>query len=157
TLSVERLQASAAVIATADILLLQLEIPLATVAAAARLAKQAEAMVILDPAPALAIGADLLALVDFVTPNETELATLTRRPTTGPLDRAGAAQGAAQLRALGARNVIVKMGATGSLWVGAEGEHFWPAIPVTAVDTTAAGDAFNAALAVGLADGKSIV
>jgi ribokinase len=155
TFSVARLQASEALIASAAIVLLQLEIPLATVEAAARIAKQAGALVILDPAPALEIGRELLQYVDYVTPNETELAALTGGPSL-TLDRSGAARQAAKLRTLGAAKVIVKMGSLGALLVSDE-EHFWPAIPVEAVDTTAAGDAFNAAFAVALAGGQSEV
>jgi ribokinase len=157
TLGAAQLQAAQGLIASADILLLQLEIPLPTVATAARLAKQAGAQVILDPAPALAIGEDLLRWIDYLTPNETELAALTAMPVSGPLDRAGALHRAEGLRARGARNVIVKMGEQGALLVGEKLEHFWPVVPVQAVDTTAAGDAFNAAFAVALAAGQSII
>jgi ribokinase len=155
TLSAERLDASASLIAAAKFVLLQLEIPLPTVESAARRAKEAGAVVILDPAPAAPIGPGLLQWVDYVTPNETELLALTRGSRQGVLARAEAVRRAGQLRALGARSVIVKLGSAGALLVNERGEHFWPAIPVTAVDTTAAGDAFNAAFAFALADGQS--
>lgn len=154
TLTPERCQASAAVIASANILLLQLEVPLPSVLAAARLAKQGGAIVILDPAPAMAIGGELLQYVDYLTPNETELATLTTAPA-GTLDRSAAVSRANELRSRGARKVIVKMGAQGALLVDGKEEHFWPALPVQTVDTTAAGDAFNAAFAVALAAGQA--
>lgn len=148
---VERLKISEGFFSAGDIVLLQLEIPLATVTHAARLAKQADAMVILDPAPARDIGRNLLQWVDYVTPNETELATLTR-----PSDKApDVAARAAMLRDLGAKRVIVKMGASGALLVHERGEQCWPALPVQAIDTTAAGDAFNGAFAVGLAEGQA--
>jgi ribokinase len=155
TLSAERLNASASLIAAADFLLLQLEIPLPAVEGAARRAKEAGAVVILDPAPAAPIGPGLLQWVDYVTPNETELLALTRGSHQDVLGRAEAVRRAGQLRALGAKSVIVKMGATGAVLVNERGEHFWPAFPVAAVDTTAAGDAFNAAFAFALADGQS--
>lgn len=154
TFGVERWQACAALVTSGDIVLLQLEIPLATVAHTAQLAKRAGAVVILDPAPAQEIGAELWQWVDYVTPNETELAILTGS-LEGPLERSVAAARAATLRALGARRVLVKMGASGALLLDERGEHYWPAIPVQALDTTAAGDAFNGAFAVALAEGQS--
>jgi ribokinase len=155
SLSAERLDASAALIAKADFLLLQLEIPLPAVERAARLAKEAGAVVILDPAPAAPLGPGLLQWVDYITPNETELLALTRGSRPGVLARVEAVRRAGQLRALGAKGVIVKLGAAGAVLVSERGEHLWPAFPVTAVDTTAAGDAFNAAFAFALADGQT--
>jgi ribokinase len=155
TLNADRLNDSASLIAAADFLLLQLEVPLPAVERTARLAKEAGALVILDPAPAAPIGPALLQWVDYVTPNETELAALTHGSTQGVLARAEAVRRAGQLRSLGARSVIVKLGSAGALLVNEHGEHFWPAFPVTAVDTTAAGDAFNAAFAFALADGQA--
>jgi ribokinase len=83
------------------------------------------------------------------------LATLTQTPVQTSLDRAEAIRRASRLRALGAKKVIVKMGAQGALFLGEHDKHFWPSMPVKVVDTTAAGDAFNAAFAVALADGRS--
>ncbi|MBO0722753.1 MAG: ribokinase [Blastocatellia bacterium] len=158
TFAAERLSVCHELIEGARIVLLQLEIPLATVLAAARLAKRnRDSIVILDPAPALDIPDELLSLADYVTPNETELALLTCDEYEGGLDRAGAAQLARRLLARGANRVIVKLGSQGALLVGNDQEHFWPPMPVTAVDTTAAGDAFNAAFAVSLAAGKNEV
>jgi ribokinase len=106
--------------------------------------------VILDPAPAVPLSRELLTCADYVTPNETELAILTGGAGDAPTDAARAAR----LRSLGARQVIVKQGGRGALLVNDAGEQFWPALPVQAVDTTAAGDAFNAAFAVALAEGR---
>lgn len=151
---VEQLMHSKELIASARIVLLQLEIPMETVEAAARLAKTAGGLVVLDPAPAADISDDLLASVDYVTPNETELASLTGAPIDKTITRVEAAKRADELCARGAKKAIVKMGALGALLVDAHQEYFWPALPVRAVDTTAAGDAFNAAFAVALAEGK---
>jgi ribokinase len=140
-----------------DILLLQLEVPLPTVEAAARMGKQAGATVILDPAPAVPLGKELLGAAEYVTPNESELATLTSLPVQATLDRAEATRRARRLQELGAKQVIVKMGSQGALLVSGADEQFWPAVPVQAVDTTAAGDAFNAAFAVALAAGEPVI
>lgn len=140
----------------ADVVLLQLEIPMETVVRAAQVARSAGATVILDPAPARPLPDELLAASDYVTPNETELVALDGH-SGGGLTRADAAAGARRLMARGARNVIVKMGAEGALLVGPDGERFVPAFKVSAVDTTAAGDAFNAAFAVALVEGQAPV
>jgi ribokinase len=155
TFTVDRLEQCATLIQCAAIVLLQLEIPLDTVTRAARLAREAGAIVVLDPAPAQAVGAELLESVDYLTPNETELEALTGGASPSGADRHDVLRRADQLRERGARNVIVKMGSAGALLLGSEGEHHWPAFPVQAIDTTAAGDAFNGAFAVELADGKS--
>jgi ribokinase len=151
-----QLQRCADLMARARVLLLQLEIPLETVLAAAQMARSAGAVVILDPAPApaQALPGELLACSDYVTPNETELAVLTHSPLQ-PLTRTKAAQLGHELRRRGAKKVLVKLGAQGALLLGPDAEHFWPAPSVTAVDTTAAGDAFNAAFAFALARGDS--
>jgi ribokinase len=154
TLRIEQLAPLEKLLTTGDILLLQLEVPMAVVEAAARLAKKAGARVILDPAPAKPVSPELLSCADYVTPNESELATLTGIPGKA-LRRAEAVTQAAKLRSLGAAKIIVKLGAEGALLLSEQGEHFWPAISVAAVDTTAAGDAFNAAFAVALAAGQS--
>lgn len=139
----------------ADFVLLQLEIPLETVYEAAQAGRRAGATIILDPAPARPLPDDLLAACDWLTPNEPELAALTGLAVEQPIDPAAAADGARRLCARGARNVIVKMGERGALLVsGGEIRHV-PAVRVTAVDTTAAGDCFNAAFAVALAEGRS--
>lgn len=132
-------------------LLLQLETPLATVAAAARAGRARGATVILDPAPALPLPDELYALADILTPNESEATTLTGIPVH---DEQSAAAAARALLARGARTVIIKLGARGALAADANGVRFWPAFTVTAVDTVAAGDAFNGGLAVALSEGR---
>ena len=153
-LGLNEIEQSGPLIAAAGQVLLQLEIPLPAAQAAAQLARQAGALVLLDPAPGRPLPDDLLSLVDYLTPNETELMTLTGTPP-GSLSVADAAGLARKLLARGVGKVIVKLGARGALLVGAVGEHFWPAIPVQAVDSTAAGDAFNAGFAAALARGAS--
>jgi ribokinase len=134
-----------------QLLLLQLELPLETVVAAADLARRSGVGVILDPAPVKPLPSDLYKLVDFLTPNTTEAAMLVGFPVE---DCDSAANAARTLLARGTKNVTIKMGALGAYVAGPEGEKLYPAIPVTAVDTVAAGDAFNGALAVALAEGR---
>lgn len=154
TFGLDQLRSSESVLKTARLVLLQLEIPIETVVAAAQMAKQAGATVVLDPAPAQDLPDELLACADYLTPNETELAALTHS-SHQTLPRAEAGRLARMLQARGARKVLLKMGAAGALLVGSTSEHYWPVIPVTVLDTTAAGDAFNAAFAYGLSEGQS--
>lgn len=136
-------------------LLLQLETPLKTVIAAAQLAKSHGMTVLLDPAPAQDLPQELLERVDVLTPNETEAVALVHgeRPLTTLGDTE---QVARKLMDRGVSRVVVKLGSRGA-WVQdmSGGRHF-AAPQVKAVDTTAAGDTFNGALAVALAEGKSL-
>lgn len=136
----------------AGVLLVQLEIPFETVAAAMRRARAAGALVILDPAPARGCPADLLALADILTPNETEAGDLTGLAIT---DVASAMVAARRLRSSESQRVIVKLGGQGLVVCDADGCRHLPAIPVPVVDTTAAGDAFCGALAARLAAGAT--
>jgi ribokinase len=151
------LEPSRNLIRDARVVLLQLEIPMRTVEAVARYAKEGGAMVVLDPAPAADVSDELLGLVDYVTPNESELATLTGTPAGEGLDVAEIGRRARGLLARGAGSVIVKMGARGALLVRPDGEHRVAGICVEAVDTTAAGDAFNGAFAVAVDRAGSVV
>lgn len=137
--------------------LLQLESPIATVVAAAQAARRAGARVILDPAPApsSALPAELLAHVDILTPNETEAAILTGAAPRR-MNPEEAIEVGRLLRSMGPGTVIVKLGEQGVALITAEGSQVLQAPSVAAVDSTAAGDIFNAALAAALSDGGEI-
>ena len=135
--------------------LLQLENPLPTVLAAARMARRVGARVVLDPAPARPVPDELLRLSDIVTPNESEAAILAGL-APGPLTSEQALSLARALQSRGARTVIVKLGEQGCLLVDAKGSTRVAAPAVKAVDTTAAGDVFNAGLAVALSEGLDL-
>jgi ribokinase len=128
----------------ADFLLLQLEIPLPTVERAAQIAADAGVPVILDPAPARRLPDALLKIVEYLTPNEAEAAQLTGITID---DESSARVAADRLLAAGPRNVIVTLGAAGALLTTPGGTSLVPSPAVSAVDSTAAGDAFNGALA----------
>ena len=138
----------------AKIVLLELGIPLATVSVAIREAKAQDCLVILDPAPATAdFPEELYSSIDIITPNEIEASQLVGFTVDGVTT---AKQAASFLHQMGAKNVIITLGSQGCLYSNGA-ESFWiEPIPVKVVDTVAAGDAFNGALAVALASGKSI-
>ncbi len=143
------------VLAGARCVLLQLEVPIETVAEGLREARQVGATCILDPAPARELPKEILELVDIATPNENEacvLAGLAPRQ----VNVADAAALGHRIRGLGARAVVVKLGDRGSIYCGPERTFATPSFPVRAVDSTAAGDTFNAALAVSLAAGADM-
>jgi ribokinase len=134
-------------------LLLQLEIPLPAVFAAAQTARQQGVLVILDPAPVINIPPELYPLIDIITPNEIEVTQLVGFRVDGPVS---AAKASAELRQRGVGTVIVKLGAQGAFCATEQETFFVPAFPVQAVDTVAAGDAFNGGLAAALAEGYSL-
>ncbi|MEJ5369153.1 MAG: ribokinase [Bryobacteraceae bacterium] len=135
--------------------LFQLETPLEAVAAGLRLAREHGVLSILDPAPAQPLPPELLAQVGLLTPNESEACLLAGRPP-GRLPLADAPALAEELRARGPRAVVLKLGDQGCYYAGPEGRFHAPAFRVEAVDATAAGDTFNGALAVALAEGRPI-
>ncbi len=145
--------AAAAVLARARVLLVQLEVPVDTVLHAARLARAHGALVCLDPAPAAPLPDELWGLIDVVNPNETEARALTGIPVTTADDARRAAEA---LLARGARAAVVKLGERGAYYLSTAGGGHMPARPVAAVDTTAAGDAFAAALGVALGEGRPL-
>lgn len=140
-------------IGAAGAVVAQLEVPIETVACAAALAREAQVPFILDPAPAQELSTDVLSMVSVLTPNETEAGILTGVEVT---DETSARVAAARLLACGVKAVVVTMGAQGYLLAAADAVEFVPALPVRAVDATAAGDAFTGSLAVGLARGQSL-
>lgn len=136
------------VIASADALLLQLEIPLAAVVAGAQAARRHGIRTVLTPSPAQPLPPELLAATDLLVPNEFEAATLTGR--TDPREAAAALLDQVP-------EVVVTLGATGSLYLSRGAEPLViPAPSVTAVDSTGAGDTFVGALAVALAEEKPV-
>lgn len=137
------------------IVLLQLESPRQTVEAAAGLARRQEATTILDPAPAAALPPRLLRNLDFLTPNETEALLLLGEPP-GEIRLEEAPALGRRLLELGPDTVVLKLGDKGAWAVNRRLSRHFPAYSVTAADATAAGDTFNGALAVGLAEGGSL-
>lgn len=130
------------VIADADALLMQLESPLESVLAAAKIARAQQTQVILNPAPASALSDELLALIDIITPNETEAEILTGIAVKSDED---AERAAAALHAKGIDTVLITLGRRG-VWLSEQGNGVRiPGFSVQAIDTIAAGDTFNGA------------
>lgn len=150
TADVERARA---LIREAAYVLIQLEIPLAVVSHAVQMAAQEGTPVVLNPAPAQALEDSLLASVHLLTPNETEAALLTGIAITDPVSARQAAQ---QLRDKGVAQVVITMGAQGAYVLSDDTDQLIAAPRVQAIDTTAAGDTFNGALVVGLAEGMTL-
>jgi len=135
-----------------DFLLLQLELPMEAIEAAASMARAAGVRVLLDAGPARELPPSLLSRLDIVSPNETEAETILGRSAGS---EAEAREAARELTARGAREAIIKLGARGSVWAHPGGFETFGAFQVPVVDPTAAGDAFTAAIAVELARGRS--
>jgi len=153
TLTAADIEGAREVIERADALSTVLEIPLEVVEKSLRLARKAGRLTVLDAGPPRHCPPEILKLADIVSPNETELAHLTGEEVSG---RASAREAAEKLLALGVRKVILKLGSDGSMLVTREGAKHFPACKIQAVDPTAAGDAFTAALTVQLAAGVKI-
>ena len=151
-LSAERARQFEGEIARCGVYMTQLENPLEAIIEGARLAHAHGLKVVPDPAPARELPDEVFHYCDYVTPNETELSILTGMPAD-TVDQAVAA--ARTLIKRGARTVLNKRGAQGVLWVTAEDHELVPGYKVEAVDTTAAGDSFNAGFAVGLSEGMN--
>ena len=137
-------------IAAADVLLAQLEINLDMVAYALKMAKKLGVATILNPAPATPLSSDMMQLADYLTPNETELETLSGSAN------ADVAASARSLLTRDGQTAVVTLGAQGARIVSPNQSVRLEAFEVDAVDTTGAGDAFNAGLAVALAEGSDL-
>lgn len=155
SLITDEVEAELRALEAGDLLLCQLEIPVESVGRALRLAKQAQATTILDPAPADLGCLDFLDAVDVLTPNETEALLLLGRADDSLQTDEEVMRAAQDLQAIGAGTVILKLGARGCCLSEAETCTLFPAHAVGAVDTTGAGDTFNGALAAALAGGKT--
>lgn len=138
---------------TCDIFLMQYEIDLNTVAHLAKILRREGKCLILDPAPAASAPEELYKNVDYITPNATELATLTGASTDTPEEVVAAAR---MLLERGVGAVIAKLGGKGCLYVDRKTIMPVSGFKVNTVDTTAAGDSFNAGFAVALAEGMPI-
>jgi len=144
------IDSAADVIAEADVLIVQLEINHDIVAYALETAKKRGIRTILNPAPAAHLPDEVIGLADFITPNETELETLSRQSGTDVESLAR------KLMKRDDQTVIVTLGSQGARYVTRDESAVIPTFDVDVVDTTGAGDAFNGGLAVGLAEGLDI-
>lgn len=140
-------------IVNCGILLLQLETPIPSVLKAAKMAHEAGATVVLNPAPACALPEEIFRYIDLFIPNETELSTFSGLPVT---DKETAEVAAKAMQQKGVGKLIVTMGSKGALICDGSPATFVPAHKVKAVDTTAAGDTFCGALCVALSEGKDL-
>jgi len=152
-LTVEDLQAAQSAIDSAGIVLMQLEIPLEIVTAAARMATVQQIHVILNPAPAQALCDELLQHIAILTPNETEARMLTDIEVK---NESTALQAAQALTDKGVQSVIITLGSAGAYVYSEDFKGMVSGFKVDPVDTTAAGDTFNGTLAVALAEGNSL-
>ncbi|MBA3868028.1 MAG: ribokinase [Anaerolineae bacterium] len=140
---------AADIISAADVLIVQLEINYDMVAYAMQVAKDKGVRTILNPAPAGKLATEVVALADYLTPNETELEVL--------CGKSGDYQAAARsLLTREGQTAVVTLGSQGAMWLNAEGQGTVPIFKVKVVDTTGAGDAFNGGFAVALGEGKSL-
>lgn len=152
-LTEEDIEASKKAIENCGILLLQLESPIPSVLKAAKMAHEAGATVVLNPAPACPLPEELFRYIDLFIPNETELSTFSGLPVE---DAQSAEKAAKAMQQKGVGKLIVTMGSKGALICDGCQPVFVPAHKVKAVDTTAAGDTFCGALCVAISEGKSL-
>ena len=145
--------AIAALLPQASALMLQLEVSIELSIKVAELADAQGVQVILDPGPVRPVPEEFYTHVSVITPNETEAEALVGYPI---VDMLAAASAAEELLARGVGSAVIKLGAQGSYWAVGSSKGEVPSFPVQAVDTVAAGDAFNGALAVALSEGHSL-
>jgi len=141
-------------IAASDVVMAVLEVPPVAGIRAMELGKKHGIRTILNPAPAIPLPPEVFKSVDYLTPNESELRIML---SLAPDDPTPDSELAGRLRAQGVKTVVVTRGEHGALIVNDDGEMSVPTIAVDVVDTTGAGDAFNAGFAIALAEGKSLL
>ncbi len=149
----EDVESCRGLIASADILLLQMEINLDALEAIIRMAHDAGVQIVLNPAPAQRLSDDLMGMIDLVTPNETEAYLLTGVEIRCTEDASKAAK---VFLNKGVRGVVITLGEKGVYVTDGRQEECMERIPVQAVDTTGAGDAFNGGLVKALAEGRNL-
>jgi len=143
-----------ALITSSDVVMSVLEIPVPAAARAMKLGREHGKTTILNPAPAQALPREILPWIDYLTPNESELRILL---DLTPDDPRPSPELAAELRRRGANNLIVTMGDQGTLVLTDTINQIVPGCRVDVVDTTGAGDAFNAGFAIGLGEGRDLI
>jgi ribokinase len=141
------------VIRQTELVILQLEMRLDVTKEIIRRAHGYGVRVLLNPAPAVKLEKEILGLVDYITPNETELSILTGLPTKTDEEVLAAAR---TLLSYGTKTIVATLGSRGALIATKDGVEIVSGYKVQAVDTVAAGDSFNGALAVALTEGKSL-
>lgn len=151
--SVEDLRQVKDVIANTEMVVAQLEMRLDVMEELAKMCEELHVPMILNPAPAVPLSDELLSRVTYLTPNETELSVITGHPVDTLDDIKAAAQ---MLLDRGVKHVVATLGDKGALLADASGMNVIPGYQVCAVDTVAAGDSFNGALAKALVDGKTL-
>ncbi len=136
-----------------EMVVLQLEMRLDVTEELIRRAHAYGVKILLNPAPAVPLTAEILGMVDYLTPNETELSILSGLPTDTEEEVIAAAN---QLISLGTKNVVATLGSRGALIANHDGAQLVSGFKAKAVDTVAAGDSFNGALAVAITEGKNL-
>ncbi len=149
TFTHDEINSAADAIRSSSVLLLQYEINRDALISAKRIAKQNGVAVVVNPAPYMEMSDEFMADIDCITPNETEAEYLTGIKTDTDI---GVISAAKKLHSMGIHNVVITLGKRGAYYSGDDGEMFIESIPTEAVDTTGAGDSFNGAMCVSIAE-----